>query len=416
MIVNYILIIMLLFAYTYMSIFLLAYFMNIKKKDPMSKNKPSVSVLIPAYNEEKSVAETLKHVIEMKKSYGKNFEIIFIDNNSKDNTLKIAKQFEKAYSFIRVIQETKKQGKSFALNTGIKEAKNDIIVTIDADSYPKKDSLNYMVGYLDNPKYGAVATKLKVKNPKTFIEKFQNIEYFYSNFFALSLEFLDSVFIARGPLSAFRRDVLLKIGGFIDPKITQSEDMEITFRIKQEGYLVAVSKNAMVETNAMPTWKALYKQRMRWNVGTLKTIFLHKNFMFNLKHNIFGLVVFPILAISYIFLFIVLYTFINTIKANYHTIYAFFWNLSNGIPIDFTVFNIVFSNPLFFVSFNMFFVLVSIIILLTSYYYAFKESGAKLSNSWFSFILYNIVFYIYLFVLNILGIFKFIFRKSVSWR
>jgi len=113
------------------SIILFAYFFNYRKKDPLLTKYYGVSVLIPVWNEEKTIGSTLDAVIDMKTDYKGDFEIIVIDNNSRDSSLKIVNSYVKKYPFIRQIFELKNQGKSFAMNTGINNAKTELIVTID---------------------------------------------------------------------------------------------------------------------------------------------------------------------------------------------------------------------------------------------------------------------------------------------
>ena len=124
--------------------------------------------------------------------------------------------FNRKSSFTSVLFGSK--GKSFAFNKGLAIAKNDLVANVDADSYPKKDALSYVVGYFDDAEVGAVTTKMIVKNPKTIVEYFQDIEYIFSNLLLVGFESLDSIYVARGPLSVYRTNLLKKIGGFYRQK------------------------------------------------------------------------------------------------------------------------------------------------------------------------------------------------------
>lgn len=404
------------FFYAIGIIVLTAYLLNYRKQDPSPNKKYGVSVIVPMWNEEATIANTLDHLIAMKKEYDGPYEILVVDNNSKDNGVKIVKKYVKKYKFIRLEFEKEKQGKSFTVNTGIKKSKYELIATVDADSFPRANALQYVVGYFNNPKVGAVSTKMKVRDPKTLIEKFQNIEYMYSNFYMLALDYLGAIFVTRGPLSVFRKSVLLKIKGFVDPKITPTEDMEITFRIRKAGYEICASKNALIDTKVMPTWKALYIQRQRWSTGTMKTFILHKDMLLNPVYNFFGLWVGPAVAFSYFLLLFVVYYFIREVITNYHTIYAFIWNLFNNVPFNTTWVPVFINHPIFYLSYYMIFSLFSIFLLITAYNFAFKESEGKVKGNFIAFIFYVFIYYIFLLFSNIIAIGKTILKKDVRWR
>ncbi len=398
------------------NILLVSYFFNFRRKDPKPTKYPGVSVLVPMWNESATIADTLDSVIAMKNKYNGDFEIIVIDNNSTDNGPQIISNYEKKYNYIKLIYEKEKQGKSFAVNKGIKEAKYELIVTIDADSFPYANSLEYMVGYFDDPKTGAVVSKLRVRNPRNILEKFQNIEYFYSNFYVLSLDYLDSIFVARGPLSIFRKSILQDIDGFVDAKVTPTEDMEVTFRVRKAGYNIRVSKKAFVETKVMPTLRTLYKQRMRWNTGTIKTFLLHKDVLLNPKYNFFGLWIGPTVASSYFLLFFVVYYLIRELINNINSIQSLFWHVSHGISFDFSLVPFIYNNFSYYIPYYSLFMLISLSLLIIVYYIAFKESSAGIKSNYIAFMAYVFIYYLFLVSCNIVAIGKLIMKRDVPWR
>lgn len=292
--------------------FIFAYFSKPNNLDPKPKKYPGVSVVIPIWNEERTVANTLETLIKMKDNYKGNFEIIVVDNNSKDKSVDIVKKYVKHHDFIKLDFE-KQQGKSFAFNHGTEIARYDLVANVDADSYPNPDSLNHIVGYFDDAKTGAVTTKMIVRNPKSLAEKFQDIEYIYSNFLLTAFDFLDSVYVARGPLSVYRKSVLLKIGGFLSAEKTPAEDMEITFRIRKSGYAVKSSKTAKVYTSVMSTWKKLFWQRIRWNRGSLVNFWMHRDMALDSKYGFFGIVMMPTVSITIFMIWVILYYLVKRV-------------------------------------------------------------------------------------------------------
>jgi len=198
---------------------------------------PSVSIIIPAYNEEGHIAETIRSVKRL--SYPRErFEILVIDDGSTDGTAKKAKK-----EGVRVITK-ERGGKASALNLGIEKAKGQIIGCIDADSYPEEDALLRMVAYFDDPRVAAVTSSILVRGPKNLLQRLQEMEYILIAWGRKLLDYLHSVYVTPGPLSLYRRDVLRKIGGFDERVLT--EDIEIAWRLQRRGYKIRMALPARV--------------------------------------------------------------------------------------------------------------------------------------------------------------------------
>ncbi|PIN96714.1 hypothetical protein COU56_00075, partial [Candidatus Pacearchaeota archaeon CG10_big_fil_rev_8_21_14_0_10_31_9] len=234
-----------------------------------------VSVLIPAYNEEDSIGGTVKSILDL--DYKNIIEIIIINDGSKDKTKEIALSLEKKYDNV-ILFDKVNSGKADSLNQAIKIAKGELIVVVDADSYPSKDSFQKMIGFFDDLKVGAVTTRIFVREPKTFIQKLQSIEYRVIAFSRKLLGFLDAIYVTPGPLAIYRKSALEKIGGF-DPK-NITEDIEVTWHLTFEGYKVKMSLDPYVTTVSPNKFKAWFKQRIRWNIGGMQTISKYKKYFF----------------------------------------------------------------------------------------------------------------------------------------
>ncbi|PIU22159.1 MAG: hypothetical protein COT14_02535 [Candidatus Diapherotrites archaeon CG08_land_8_20_14_0_20_30_16] len=360
-------------------LYLLGYFSR-DINDPKPERFYGISVLIPVWNEEKTIVNTLDALKSMKKNYKGKLEVVVVDNNSKDSSYNIVKAYIFKNKFVRVIKETKNQGKSYAFNKGIKYAKYDLIACVDADSYPSPDSLNHMIGYFDDKTVGAVTTKMTVKNPKKIVEHFQDIEYIYSNFLLSAYDALDSIYVTKGPLSIYRADVLKKIGGFWHPNITPTEDMEITFRIRKAGYIIRASKQAKVYTSVMPTWKRLFWQRIRWNRGSMVNFVLHRDMIVNPKYGFFGVVTMPLVTLTMFMITVLVYYCVTRF---YNSIYLFFERLFYYIYYgQFPNLSIylegLFSKGLFVVPVLITLFIVIVFVWLGVNYLGFRESKEKL--------------------------------------
>jgi len=306
------------------------------KKEPLKKY-PGMSIVVPVWNEEKTIAHTLDSMITMKEHYKGKLEIIVVDDYSTDKSFEIMSGYAKKHDFIRCFykDKNKSRGKSESLNQGFGVASHELVGCVDADSYPDPDSLNYIAEEFADPKVGAVTTKLVVMKPKRIVEWFQHIEYIYSNFILMAFDALDSVYITRGPLSLYRKDVMEEINGFLPAHQTPTEDMEITFRIRKAGYEIRGSKKAKVYTSVMRTWKDLFWQRMRWNRGTLINFWMHRDMFFNSRFGMFSMFVLPTASLMIAMVgFIIMYMVYVTGSFFFEKAVQIYWIVSTGYYPD----------------------------------------------------------------------------------
>ncbi len=277
----------------FLSLFVLTFIQNRKEvfSVPKITKHYSVSVLIPAYNEEKSIKGTVESVLAS--DYDNIVEIIILDNNSKDRTPEIAKELERRYPLVKYLL-AEKQGKANALNKAIKIAKGELIAVVDADSYPEKHALSSMVGFFDEKKVGAVTTRVQVRGADNFLRRLQAVEYKVIAFTRKLLGFLDAIYVTPGPLALYDKKALEHIGGF-DPN-NMTEDIEATWHLVYERYKIRMSFVSKVTTVAPDTLKKWYVQRVRWNIGGMQTIFKYKHAWF--RRGMLGFFILPFFAIS----------------------------------------------------------------------------------------------------------------------
>ncbi len=252
-----------------------------------------ISVVIPAYNKEDSLLQTVNAVKNLDYPQDK-IEIIVVDDGSKDRTAEIAMNIEG----IRFFKKGYNSGKSDTVNFGIKNAKGEIIAIIDADSYPEKDSFKKMIGYFDNPETGAVTASCFVRSTGKLIEKLQAIEYFLIAFGRKILDFVDSVYVTPGSLSMYRKKLLNEVGGFDTNNIT--EDIEIAWNILKNKYKNRMCLSAKVYTDVPDNLRKWWRQRLRWNIGGFQTVHKYRDSFFKKSLNMFGLFVVPRFFISHI--------------------------------------------------------------------------------------------------------------------
>lgn len=265
------------------------YFDNIKNfKSPKPKKLPKISVLLPAYNEGEVIEKSIKSVLDI--DYPKK-EIIVIDDGSSDDTLKKAKKFEK--QGVKVFTKKNEGYKAAAVNYGIKKCSADYIFILDADSIPQKNALKKMIGHFENPDVMAVVPSMKPWKPKNLLEKLQNVEYIMTSLIKKVSTFVNALNMTPGaPL--VRKSFIEKYGGFDKENIT--EDLEFGMRIQSKNYKIAHAFDTTVYTVVPRTLKNLYRQRLRWNFGTLKNLKKYY-YLFGRKYGDLGLFVMPMMLV-----------------------------------------------------------------------------------------------------------------------
>jgi poly-beta-1,6 N-acetyl-D-glucosamine synthase len=248
---------------------------------------PLVTVIVPAYNEEKAIGKTVEALLQL--SYVSK-EIIVVDDGSTDETLEVAKQYA-ANDFTRIVSKPN-GGKWTALNAGIKIARGAFIVCIDADTLLNPHAIQHLIRHFRDPSVAAVAGNVKVGNRHGLLTKLQALEYVVGiNLFRRSEASLQNVTVVPGPIGAFRASVLKEIGLFEGD--TFAEDADVTFKILKAGYKTVYEPQAIGYTEAPTSMASLAKQRYRWYRGSFQVLAKHQDMAFNTKYGRTGTFVMP---------------------------------------------------------------------------------------------------------------------------
>ena len=249
---------------------------------------PFVSVIVPAYNEEKVIDRTINSLLA---STYKDFEIIVVDDGSPDNTSQVVR--EKYRNNPKVALYTKENGgKASALNHGWHLAQGEIIVALDADTVFTPTTISALVRRFADKEVGAVAGNAKVGNRLNIVTKWQALEYITSqNFDRRAFSSLNCITVVPGSVGAWRRSVLEETGGFSSE--TLAEDQDLTIQVCKLGYKIGYEEDAIGLTEAPDTFRGLAKQRFRWAYGTLQCMWKHKDALFRRKFGTLGWVAMP---------------------------------------------------------------------------------------------------------------------------
>ena len=239
----------------------------------------------------------------LKQSYEK-FQIIFVDDGSKDNTFEVVKNAFLQNPLVEVLKKPN-GGKASALNFGIKASQYEYLVCIDADTQLKTDALSELMKKFftteKNQNVGAVAGNVKVGNEINMISKWQSIEYITSqNFDRRAFDLLNCITVVPGAIGAFRKSAIEESGGFTTD--TLAEDCDLTMRILKKGYQIKNSATAIAYTEVPETLKQFLKQRFRWSFGVMQSFWKHRGAMFVSRYHNFGWVALPNILIYQILL------------------------------------------------------------------------------------------------------------------
>lgn len=299
---------------------------------------PTVSVIAPAYNEEKTIIDNIECLLSL---HYEDFEIIIVNDGSTDNTLdKITKHFDlvkvnRAYELeiecspIRAIYQSRNPayynlvvvdkingGKADSLNAGINISEKDLFLAIDVDCIIESDAILKMVKpFMDDNKRVVIASGgvirianssqisegriVKVNYPKNFWAKFQVLEYFRAfTLGRMAWSKLNGLLIISGAFGLFDRKRVLKVGGY--DKHSVGEDLELVVRmrrymheVEKKKYRVAFIPDPLCWTEVPESYRVLARQRNRWTRGAIDTILKHRKMFLNPKYGLIGMMSFP---------------------------------------------------------------------------------------------------------------------------
>ncbi|MBT2760899.1 glycosyltransferase family 2 protein [Paenibacillus sp. ISL-20] len=296
---------------------------------------PSVSLLVPAYNEELTIAENVRCLMTL--NYP-TYEVIVINDGSSDETLKVLIEeygltllpnpevrgnintnkvrgiyYNPQYPQLYLIDK-ENGGKADSLNAGINLSRYPLISSIDADSLLEKDALIRMARmYMENPEEtvaiggdvrianGCVIENGEVKDvslPRRIWPMFQSIEYMKAFLGGrIGWSHFNGLIIVSGAFGLFRKDYVIAVGGYRGGY--PGEDMNIIIKLHRYmlenkiKYRVSFCPEAVCWTQAPDSYNILSNQRKRWGRGNLKNMIENRDMLFNPKYKVMGLLTMP---------------------------------------------------------------------------------------------------------------------------
>ena len=251
-----------------------------KQEKPIPYEKPPfVSLIIPAHNEEYTIAQTVTSISQIDYTLnGKpNFELIVVNDGSTDSTGEKLSELKKDIPILRIV--TRKppksgKGKGFVLNDALSLSKGEIIGVFDADTQVEKDFLNIVMPYLNNPKVQGVQTRVKMYNKdENFLANMQHVEFESFGNTLIAKDNLGKSGFLGGNGQFVKKQAILdgeKWDGF-----AVTEDLNLSVKILLKGGQIRYCGETAVYQEAVTDWKSFFKQRTRWAIGNFETIFIY---------------------------------------------------------------------------------------------------------------------------------------------
>ncbi|MCC2630976.1 MAG: hypothetical protein K0S38_785 [Candidatus Paceibacter sp.] len=413
-IVETILLYFFLFVSIYLEIFILTTYLGRRKDiEKESQIDPdslltylSVTIVVPCFNEEKTVAGTLESILAL--DYPKDkLKVIVVDDGSSDGTWNVISTYHAKYPQIEVLKK-ENGGKYTALNYGIEHCTTDLIGCLDADSFVDPKTLKKLVRrFVEVPDAMAVTPAIRISNPTTVVQMIQSSEYMFGILVKKVMSFLGAIHVTPGPFTIFHKEVFEKIGPFKHAHNT--EDMEIAFRMQANHLKIENVHNAWIYTVGPNTVYKLYKQRLRWTHGFIENSRDYKFLYFNRKYGNLGLLTMPtaiiLIGAALSSVFFMLYHFA-----------MFLWNKSVEIKtIGVGHFDPQFSWFYISTKLNIFLSLMLFILLLTLMLASQQMVEGKRTISKrliFFFLLYPLISPLWV----IKSVYNSVFSKKTSWR
>ncbi len=224
---------------------------------------PPITVIVPCYNEGENAEETLSVATSL--DYP-DFEVIAVNDGSRDNTAEILDALVKRLPRLRVVHLAKNSGKATALNTGALMARNEILVCIDGDALLDRHALRWIARAFRRHNVGGLAGNPRIRNRTSILGRLQVGEF--SSIIGLirrTQTMYGRLFTVSGVICAFRKRAL-QDAGWWSPR-TLTDDVDISWRVQLAGWRIVYEPNAIVWILMPETLMGLWRQRLRWAEG-----------------------------------------------------------------------------------------------------------------------------------------------------
>lgn len=244
---------------------------SLRKTDALAEltSFPSVSVIVPCFDE----GDNIRDVVEALGTLNyPNYEVICVNDGSKDNTGAILDELMTVYPMLRVVHQARNQGKAVALNTAALIARSEFLMCIDGDAILDRNAIPWLLQHFESgPRLGAVTGNPRIRTRSTLLGRLQVGEF--SSIVGLikrTQRIYGRLFTVSGVVAMFRRRALLDVG-FWSPEML-TEDIDISWKLQLHQWDVRFEPRALCWILMPETLKGLWQQRLRWAMGGIQSI------------------------------------------------------------------------------------------------------------------------------------------------
>ena len=263
------------------------------KRRPTDSKFDSVTVIIPAHNEQRYIEACLESVL--KAEFNGSKEIIVVDDGSTDATASIVSTIANKQNNQTIILISQPHtGKAATLNMAISRAKGQLVAIIDGDTEIESNALIEMQKDLEQEKTAATTCPIAVKNRDQGVLMWVHIEQLYASLLRSIMTKVNANVINSGQCGMFRKKELVDCGGF--STFGLSEDMDVAIRLVRAGYHLSFSEGTIAYTNMPESFAWFCKQRARWARGGLNNLMRHTR----LNSSIIDVYSMPLVVFGYI--------------------------------------------------------------------------------------------------------------------
>ena len=234
---------------------------------------PMISFLVPCYNEEDTIKETID---SLSKTTYPHYEIIGVNDGSKDNTGKVLIQLSEEYANLRVIDCKENRGKANALHIAALASRSEYLICLDSDALLDEKAPFYLVWHFieHGERVGAVTGNPRIRNRDSLLAKLQIVEYAsIIGSIKRTQRIIGKVMTVSGVIVAFRKKALVDVGFWDRDMIT--EDIAISWKLEKRFWDIRYEPRALCWMLVPETLKGIWKQRVRWAQGGQEVVIRH---------------------------------------------------------------------------------------------------------------------------------------------
>lgn len=270
-----------------------------RRRAPTTGVLPSVTVLVPAHNEQTVIAGTVRALLA---SDHPNMSVLVIDDGSTDDTASVVQALiDDGHRRLQLRCLSHNQGKAAALNAGLETINSAHVATVDADTLVAADALSQLCVTLMAARADAAASNVKVGNRINMLTRWQAVEYIVGlNLVRRAQHVLGCITTIPGAACVFLPDALTAVGGFSADTVV--EDTDLTLSLLQQRRRIVYVPTAVAYTEAPVNWLGLFRQRRRWMHGYLQCLWKHRRAF--LRRDVLGMFGMPNLLLVHVLLYL----------------------------------------------------------------------------------------------------------------